>query len=501
MLNDLLPDQHDLPKLVIQGITDDSRMVEQGDLFIAVPGMTVDGRDFIKDVEARNAAGVLCESPAPQVEISIPVVAIENLKTRTGDIAGRYYGNPSSQLLVVAITGTNGKTSCSHFVSQGLSIMGARCGVIGTMGYGTLTDTNGDLASNEHPWSLKTTSPAAGLTTPGPINLQKHLAYLVNDSCTAVALEASSHGLEQGRLNGTQIDVAVFTNMTRDHLDYHKDFEGYQKSKQKLFAWEGLKTAIVNRDDEFGQKLCQSISDGVEVFSTSISGSEADIYCRDIHLDNDGLSFGVSSPWGEATIKSPLMGRFNAHNLLSTLAVLGSQGYAFDETIRAISNIGMVKGRMEVIRNAYQPTVVIDYAHTPDALEKALQATREHCGGELWCVFGCGGDRDKGKRPQMGEIASQVASHVMITDDNPRSESSMVIANDIFKGVVPGADVEIETNRRAAIWKVLSKADPGDVVLIAGKGHEEYQEVLGKKLAFSDHEVVRGFVSKSISSS
>ena len=497
MLNDLLPDQRDLPKLVIAGITDDSRMVEQGDLFIAVPGLKVDGRDFIKDVEARNAAGVLCESPAPHIEVSIPVVAIDNLKTRTGDIAGRYFGNPSSRLLVVAITGTNGKTSCSHFISQGLSAMGTRCGVIGTLGYGTLTHLDGGLSSPALPGLLKPTSPGGGLTTPGPIDLQKHLAYLVNDSCTAVALEASSHGLEQGRLNGTQIDVAVFTNMTRDHLDYHKDFEGYQKAKQKLFAWEGLKTAIVNRDDEFGQELCETVSKEVEVFSTSISSSEADIYCRDIQLDADGLSIDVSSPWGEASIKSSLVGRFNAHNLLSTLGVLGSQGHVFEEIISAISNIGMVKGRMEVIRYKNRTTVVIDYAHTPDALDKALQAIREHYGGELWCVFGCGGDRDKGKRPQMGEIASTLADHVMITDDNPRSESSAIIADDIVKGLVPGTDVQIETDRRTAIWKVLSDASPGDVVLIAGKGHEEYQEVSGKRLAFSDHQVVRDFISNS----
>jgi UDP-N-acetylmuramoyl-L-alanyl-D-glutamate--2,6-diaminopimelate ligase len=491
MLNELLPEQRDLPRLEIQGITDDSRMVEQGDLFIAVPGLNVDGRNYIKDVEARNAAGVLCESPAPPVETDIPVVPIENLKTRTGDIAGRYYGNPSERLLVVAVTGTNGKTSCCHFISEGLSAMGVRCGVIGTLGYGAL-----DGLSRHQPGSLLD----AGLTTPGAINLQKQLSYLVNDACKAVALEASSHGLEQGRLNGTRIDVAVFTNLTRDHLDYHNDFEAYQKAKQRLFDWDGLQTAIVSRDDEFGKKLCDSINGRVQLLSTSITSSDADIYCRDIRQDNDGLRFSVSSPWGKARIKSPLMGRFNVHNLLSMLAVLGSKGYALDRIVSVIAQMGMVKGRMEVIRHANLPTVVIDYAHTPDALQKALQAVREHCRGELWCVFGCGGDRDKGKRPQMGEIASTLASHVIITDDNPRSELSMVIANDIVKGVVSGKDVEIETNRRVAIRKVLSNASPRDVVLIAGKGHEEYQEVMGKRFAFSDHEVVKSFISSAANS-
>ncbi len=497
MLSELLPGHQELPELLVEGITNDSRLVNSGDLFFAMPGLRVDGRSYIADAKARNAAGILCESPGPGVEVGIPVVAVKNLRASVGDIAGRFYGNPSEDLLVVAITGTNGKTSCSHFIAQALSGLGARCGVIGTMGYGAIVA--GNAAKGAQSLSLKNSGSGKDLTTPDPIVLQEYLANLVSDACSAVALEASSHGLEQGRLNGIQIDVAVFTNMTRDHLDYHADFESYQKSKQQLFAWESLKTAIVNRDDEFGRRLCSSIGKGVEVFSVSTSSSEADINGKDIQFHDDGLSFSVCSPWGEAKVRSTLMGRFNVQNLLSTLGVICSQGYALEEAVSVISEIGMVKGRMEVIRNPGQPTVVIDYAHTPDALDKALQATKEHCRGELWCVFGCGGDRDTGKRPLMGEVASTHAGHVVITDDNPRSESSADIASEIIRGVVAGSYVEVETDRRSAIWNTLSNAGCGDVVLIAGKGHEEYQEVAGKRLAFSDHEVVDDYVSEHVS--
>jgi UDP-N-acetylmuramoyl-L-alanyl-D-glutamate--2,6-diaminopimelate ligase len=347
------------------------------------------------------------------------------------------------------------------------------------------------------------------MTTPDAIDLQDHLAYLVNETCQAVALEASSHGLQQGRLNGTLVDTAIFTNITRDHLDYHKSFEGYQDSKKLLFTWKGLKTAIINIDDEYGvvlRKLVNnsvsssvnsSVNKDVAVYTTSTHNRQADVHCHNICLDQNGMSFELVSPWGEARIESPLMGEFNVSNLAATAALLGSRGYSLKDIVWALSNVKAVKGRMEVIAEDNQPTVVIDYAHTPDALAKALLATQQHCKGDLWCVFGCGGDRDKGKRPEMGEIASRLAAHTMITDDNPRSESSASIADDIFRGVISGSDVRVETNRRLAIRTALKCAGSGDVVLIAGKGHEQYQEVMGEKLPFSDHEVVREFVGRS----
>jgi UDP-N-acetylmuramoyl-L-alanyl-D-glutamate--2,6-diaminopimelate ligase len=481
MINQLLPDidSKGFPELEVHGITDDSRKVEPGDLFIAVPGINSDGRDYIQTVAEKSAGLVLCEPPAPDVFVDIPVVEFRDLKSNIGRIASRYFGDPSSQMLVVAITGTNGKTSCSHFISEALSTLGQKCGTVGTMGYGTV----GHLTD-------------AGLTTPDAINLQKYLAALQEDSCKAVSIEASSHGLEQHRLNGTTIDVAVFTNITRDHLDYHNSFDEYKRSKQALFQWPELKTAIVNIDDEFGLELCSVISKKVEVLTTSTLIGIADVTSSDVHLDNSGMEFKLISPWGEGTVKSPLMGRFNISNMLSTTALLGSQGFPFPEIVKTLSGLGVVRGRMDVIREEGCPTILIDYAHTPDALDKALQAAREHCEGELWCVFGCGGDRDKGKRRQMGEIASRVADHTMITDDNPRSESSSVITGEILKGAAVKKDVQVVTDRRSAILKVLGEASNKDTVLIAGKGHEEYQEINGKKYSFSDYKVVEDFVSQ-----
>lgn len=482
MINELLQDfdNEGFPNLVVQGLTDDSRKVNPGDLFIAVPGLNTDGRNYIQEVADRSAALVLCEPPAPKISVGIPVVEISDLKSVTGCIASRYYGDPSSQMLVIAITGTNGKTSCSHFISESLSNLGRKCGIVGTMGYGTIGHLSGP-----------------GLTTPDAISLQKCLADLLDDSCQAVSIEASSHGLEQCRLNGTQIDVAVFTNITRDHLDYHKSFDDYKKTKQILFQWEGLKTAIINIDDDFGVELCDLISGKVEVLSTSTLSSDADVTSSDVRLDSHGMKFKLVSPWGEGTVRSPLMGRFNIANLLSTAALLGSQGYPFLEIVKMLSRIGVVRGRMEVVRGEGCASVLIDYAHTPDALEKALLATREHCDGELWCVFGCGGDRDKGKRQQMGEIASRIADHIMITDDNPRSESSIEITKEIARGVLDGTDTQIMTDRREAILKVLAQAKSDDTVLIAGKGHEEYQEIKGKRVSFSDFNIVEEFISKT----
>ncbi len=481
MLNQLLPEKEGLPEITISGIEDDSRKVSPGDLFIAVPGLTTDGRQYIKEVESRQAAGVLCESPAPEIQVTIPVVEVDDLASMTGDIASRFYGTPSADMLVVAVTGTNGKTSCSHFISRALTSAGLKCGVVGTMGYGMPDALSG-----------------AGLTTPPAVRLQRYLAELRDEKCRGVVLEASSHGLEQGRLNGTRIDIAVFTNITRDHLDYHESFEHYGASKKKLFQWPGLQAAILNRDDPFAGEITKLLAEtsDTSIVTTSIVSDQADVYCRDIRLTEQGLGFLVCTPWGEARIRSSLMGRFNISNLLSAIAVLGIQGFALNDIVREISSIGAVRGRMEMLRYPGRASIIIDYAHTPDALEKALQAIREHCKGELWCVFGCGGDRDKGKRSLMGEIASRLADHVVITDDNPRSEPSMAIARDVVKGVVPGSDVEIETNRRLAIRKVMLNAAKRDVILLAGKGHEAYQEVSGRRLPFSDHAIVHEFISQ-----
>ena len=468
MLSQLIPDVSLKQDVMIQGITDDSRNIKQGDLFVALPGIKHDGRAYIQDVEGL-AAAVICEFPAPTKNIGIPVVGVKDLREKTGDIASRYFGMPSQQLTVFAVTGTNGKTSVANFVAEAATKLGKKCGVIGTLGHG-----------------IPPVLTAGGLTTPDAITLQAKLASLLGGGCSMVALEASSHGLAQGRLNGTLIEIAAITNISRDHLDYHDSFDDYMESKRRLLEWSTLKTAIFNLDDPRTLEISRSAQG--EAISYGLA-NHADVVARSIEFSDSGLSFELTSPWGEAKVTSGLLGRFNVSNLLATASVLGAMGFEFQKIADVLGEIGNVPGRMDAIRQEGFPLVVVDYAHTPDALEKALQALREHMQGKIWCVFGCGGDRDTGKRPQMGEVASRLADHVIITNDNPRNEDPKSIVNDISKGIVSKHFVEL--SRISAIQLAIESADAGDVVLIAGKGHEGYQEIDGEKRPFSDSSVVK----------
>lgn len=468
MLSQLIPDVSLERDVMIQGITDDSRNVKQGDLFVALPGIRNDGKAYIHDVEGL-AAAVICEFPAPTEDIGIPVVGVKGLREKAGDIASRYFGKPSQQLTVFAVTGTNGKTSVANFVAEAATRLGRKCGVIGTLGHGV-------------PPALT----AAGLTTPDAITLQAELASLLGEGCSMVALEASSHGLAQGRLNGTSIEVAAITNISRDHLDYHDSFDDYMETKQRLLEWPTLKTAIFNLDDPRAEEISRSAQG--EIISYGLA-KNADVIASSIELSISGLAFDLTSPWGEGKVTSGLLGRFNVSNLLATVGVLGAMGFEFQKIADVLGEIGNVPGRMDVIRQEGFPLVVVDYAHTPDALEKALLALREHMRGKVWCVFGCGGNRDSGKRPQMGEVASRLADHVVITNDNPRDENPQSIANDISKGIK--RKVCIELSRVSAIRLAIESADVGDVVLIAGKGHENYQEIGGEKRPYSDFSVVK----------
>ena len=477
MLKQLLPDLPDLPEIEVQGLQADSRAIREGDAFVAVPGETVDGRRYIEDAVRNKARLVLAESPAPQVEVGIPVIEVPELRSRLGNLAAEFYGNPSQAMLTVGVTGTNGKSSSCHFIAEALQLAGTDCGVIGTLGFGR----PGHLAE-------------AGLTTPPVVDLQRRLSLLHEDGCQAVALEASSHGLAQERLAGCDIDIAVFTNITRDHLDYHGDFARYRQEKLRLFRWPGLKLGIVNADDDSADAFASAVPAGAEVLRTSLRRGGGDLYVTGIQQDARGLRFRMTTPWGQGVVNTALLGRFNISNLLTAAAVLGHRGVPVDRICELLSGLTNVPGRMDVLREEGWATIVIDYAHTPDALEKALAAVKEHCRGEIWCVFGCGGDRDRGKRPMMGEVASRMASHVMITDDNPRGEKSRAIANDIVKGVVPGADVEVIVDRARAIRQVVNNAAEKDVVLIAGKGHEDYQLVGDARLPFSDHAVVMNII-------
>lgn len=479
MLSELLPDIAMPIDLAVSGLTDDSRKVAPGDLFLAAPGAELDGRAFIVDAIARHAGAVLAEPPANVQGIEVPVIEVADLGQRKGEIASRFYGEPSESLLIVAITGTNGKTSCSQFVADALGKSGKPCGIVGTLGYGK-------------PGALR----EAGLTTPGAIELQKRLSSLLAEGCEAVSLEASSHGLAQGRLNGTAIDIGVFTNITRDHLDYHDTFAGYKRAKQLLFEWPGLKGAVINGDDEFGRSLAASMPAGVQTITYSLESSACDVFCSDVSYRKDGFDAEVMTPWGGGAVSSNLLGKFNVSNLLATISVLGLLEYDLSETLSIASALATVPGRMDRIAREGAPVVVIDYAHTPDALEKALEALASHCQGSLWCVVGCGGDRDRGKRPQMGRIASTLADHAIITDDNPRTEDSAVIIADILEGV-DQTTVTVEPDRATAIRLAISGAGKDDIVLIAGKGHEDYQEVNGKKLFFSDYVEVEKIVGKT----
>jgi UDP-N-acetylmuramoyl-L-alanyl-D-glutamate--2,6-diaminopimelate ligase len=470
MLSELLPDVNIPRDISVLGLSDDSRRVRPGYAFIAVQGFDGDGRAYIGDAVQREASVILVEPPYPSVTSDdVIVCAVDSLASRRGEIASRFFGQPSADMLLVAVTGTNGKTSCSHFTAGALNQLGRHCGVIGTLGYGLPGDTTD-----------------TGLTTPGAIELQSILAGLKARSCDTVCLEASSHGLAQGRLDGCEIDVAIFMNITRDHLDYHDTFVDYRNAKRRLFHSTGLRSAVINYDDEFGRELLDTLSTDIQMLSFSLRDRLADVYCTSVVTNRNGIHATVVSPWGDGTIDSALLGEFNLENLLATVCVLGLIGYDIDQCCTSVSELPAIDGRMEAMVVEGSAAVVIDYAHTPDALAKALAAIRAHFEGDIWCVFGCGGDRDRGKRAAMGQAAATLADHVILTDDNPRSEDSGAIIDDIASGIGPGVDMRIEPNRSKAIRLALQSAKSDEVVLIAGKGHEAYQLVDGVQRPFSD---------------
>jgi UDP-N-acetylmuramoyl-L-alanyl-D-glutamate--2,6-diaminopimelate ligase len=484
MLSQLLPDINLKADVVVTGICEDSRQVGAGDLFLATSGLHHDGRDHVEEAMAK-AVAALCEAPFESDHEL--VVVVDELTSLKGHIASRFYGDPSSQLLVIGITGTNGKTSVSHFAAQALTALSKKCGVIGTLGYG-------------FPGNLQ----EAGLTTPAAVDIQRQLAKLIEQAAEAVAIETSSHGLVQGRLNGTKINIGLFTNISRDHLDYHGTFSDYRAAKQRLFEWPELQAAIVNADDEFGRGIPAILRQEIQVVSYSVEDSSASVFCRDINYSLDGFEADLVTPWGSGLLRCKLLGEFNVSNVLGVVSLLGLLGYEFSKILSAVAGLKNVLGRMDALAHPGMPLVVIDYAHTPDALAKALKALRVHCQAELWCVFGCGGDRDKGKRAEMGRVATDLADHSIVTDDNPRSENSAAIIQDIIAGTSPGRDVIVESDRSLAIHCALQKAKLGDIILIAGKGHEDYQEISGQRLKYSDYTEVEKFyrheVPKNMSS-
>lgn len=451
----------------------DSRRIGAGDGFIAWPGAATDGRQHVAAALAQGAAACLVEQDGVESYgfSGTQIATYRQLKAATGPLAAAYYEEPSAQLDVVAVTGTNGKTSTAWWVAQALSAMSRPCAVVGTLGIGIPPH----VVHN-------------GLTTPDPVLLQKQFRQFVDGGTMVCAIEASSIGLAERRLDGTHIKVAVFTNFTQDHLDYHGGMPAYWSAKSALFAWPGLQAAVVNVDDAQGQMLLDSLqSGGLDLWSVSAAGP-ARLQAIDIGLGDRGLRFTVVEGDAHHLLTTNLIGQYNVLNLLGVLASMRALGVPLADAVASCRDLQPVPGRMECLNTPGQPLVAIDYAHTPDALEKALSALRplsDARGGKLWCIFGCGGDRDAGKRPLMGAVACQGADVVVVTSDNPRSEDAGVIISQILQGVPQGA-VQVEPDRAIAVATAVAQADARDVVLLAGKGHEDYQETAGIRRAFSD---------------
>jgi UDP-N-acetylmuramoyl-L-alanyl-D-glutamate--2,6-diaminopimelate ligase len=466
----------------VSGLALDSRQVHPGDLFLACHGATVDGLDFVGEALANGAVAIACDSTAAararalQLAPTVALVSVDDLVQHVGPLAARFYGQPSRDQFVIGITGTNGKTSCSHYLAQVLTQCEGRCGLIGTLGYGLY----GALGQGQH-------------TTPDAVRLQAELAEMRAAGAHHVVMEVSSHSLEQRRIDGIAFDAAVLTNLSHEHLDYHGDMEHYAAAKQRLFTLPGLRFAVINHDDAFGRRLLAGLpaQDGHDLRVLSYGFDErADVRGRLAHVDHQGFELQVSTAWGDGILRSRLLGRFNASNLLAALATLLLMDIPLDDCLSALAGVQAVRGRMEHFGGDERPLVVIDYAHTPDALEQVLRTLREHCHGRLWCVFGCGGNRDRGKRAAMGAIAERGADHVVLTDDNPRHESGDAIIQDILAGIAASENVDIRRDRAEAIRCAVLAAQRDDIVLVAGKGHEEYQLVGDQIFPFSDRRYV-----------
>jgi UDP-N-acetylmuramoyl-L-alanyl-D-glutamate--2,6-diaminopimelate ligase len=468
-------------------LSSDSRSIAAGDVFFAYPGDAADGRRYIASAIEKGARAVVYEADGFVWDEAwqLPRMAVPGLKQVAGQIANAYYRQPDAGMFTVAVTGTNGKTSCTQWLGKALSHLGGPAAVIGTLGVGV-------FRRGEHAGFS-----ATGYTTPDAVLLQRKLAELQRAGAQALAIEASSIGLHQARLDGMHFDVALFTNFTRDHLDYHGDMAAYEAAKTMLFDWPGLRHAVINLDDDMGLRLIRYLRDTrPDLPVTGYTLAEQDqpgvacLRAAEVRASHCGTTFRLESPFGAAQVKTRMVGHFNVSNVLGILAVLLAKGVALKAAVEAVEALTSVPGRMQQLGGQDAPLVVIDYAHTPDALEKTQAALRQVAnerGGKLWCVFGCGGDRDPGKRPQMGAVA-EAADHVIVTSDNPRNEDPAAIIAQIIKGMSTAGTgkSQVIADRASAILWAVRHAEKKDVVLLAGKGHETYQEIKGKKLPFLD---------------
>ncbi len=470
----------------VTGLAIDSRKLARGDLFLALAGTRGHGLDHLDAALGAGAVAVLWEPAGEGAAhragwrstsegVRVPLIPVPDLAQQVGTLADRFYGHPSQDLYVVGVTGTNGKTSCSHFIAQALDRDGGS-GLIGTLGAGRW----GALEPSSH-------------TTPDAVAVHARLAALRERGARQAVMEVSSHGLVQGRVGAVAFACAVFTNLSRDHLDYHGDMDAYAAAKRRLFEQPGLGCAVINADDAYGRELIAALRGRMRVISYGLEACyRPAILGRELRLGLEGLSMTVATAEGAGTLHSTLLGRFNASNLLAAVAVLQARGLPLADTLARLAETRPVPGRMQAFGgHGRQPLVVVDYAHTPDALTQALAALREHTAHRLWCVFGCGGERDRGKRAQMGAAAEHHADLIVVTDDNPRSENPVDIIEDTLAGMHQPDAVYVLRDRQAAIRLAITQAEPGDVVLIAGKGHEDYQEAAGVRRPFSDIDAVR----------
>lgn len=470
------------PAIEVYDLRLDSREVREGSVFFARRGSAGHGLDFALDAIRAGAAAVVFDATDEFIvpsETTVPWVEVQNLNAHLGDIAARFFGHPSQSLEIAAITGTNGKTTVAHLVTSALTHLRRRCGYIGTLGSGL----GADLSTQ-------------ALTTPDVFEMNRQLSAFVEERAEFVTLEASSHALHQDRLQGVAIDCAVFTNLSYDHLDYHTSMADYAAAKALLFERANLNNRVINHDSEFGRDLLARFPSAVAVTrDLTVSFAGRSVIATDENLNRDGVHLKIASFAGDAEIRSKLIGSFNAENLLMAFATLAALGLGAAAAAAALSAVEAPAGRMQRVGAAGDPLVIVDFAHTPGALEAALQELRQHTAGTLWCVFGCGGDRDRAKRPRMGAVASATADRVVITSDNPRSEAPEDIVATIAAGCAAGASVETIVNRESAIRTVIERTSPADVVLIAGKGHEKFQEIGGVRMPFDDASVAKASLS------
>jgi len=469
-----------VPDVVITGLGLDSRRIEPGQAFIAVGGAKLHGMAYARQAASRGAVIVLHDGQAEAPVLDIPAVVVPGLQNRLSSLGARFYHHPSDQLMVVGVTGTNGKTSTAHFIAQAWHRTSGDAGLIGTVGYGP----------------LDALSPAR-MTTPDPITLQGMLADCIERGVEKVAMEVSSHALDQGRCDDVAFDAAVLTNLSRDHLDYHGTMEAYAAAKRRLFIDCHPRFAIINQDDAFGKQLIAEIRNGTEVLSYGTNGS-SELRGSVLSMDSLGMTLRLAGPWGNGEVRSGLLGAFNLSNLLATAGTLALLGMPWDRVMHQVEIMHPVPGRMHCLGGeAGQPVVVVDYAHTPDALHHALTALRSHLHGRLVCVFGCGGERDRGKRPIMAQVAESLADQVVLTTDNPRGEEPALILDDMRAGLERPAAAQVIEDRGSAIRQAILGCREGDIVLIAGKGHEAWQESKGQKIPFSDEAAVRAALGEA----